>query len=288
MTDRIVVAVALVCLASGIAVAQTPNEWILRAAKAREDGDVDKALEFAGKAIAADPKAKLGYLFRAALRESHPGTDRIAALSEALADYTAVLKIDPKDVDALQSRGCVNFKLGKFDASVADFDAFLAERPEARKQHWQRGISLYYAGKYDDGAKQFAAYQDHDSNDVENAVWCFLCMAKSLGIPKARAAMLKIGDDRRVPMRQVYELFMGKLTPEDVLAAAAMAPNAKTKTGQLFYAHLYLGLWYDATGDRTKALQELDAAALETAPSSYMGDTALVHRDFLRAKDAKK
>ena len=113
-------------------------------------------------------------------------------------------------------------------------------------------------------------------------------MAKSEGIPKARAAMLKIGDDRRVPMRQVYELFMGQKTPAEVLAAAAKAPDAKTKTGQLFYAHLYLGLWYDATGDRTKALEELDAAMLEHAPSSYMGDTARVHRDFLRAKDAKK
>jgi lipoprotein NlpI len=286
MTLRIAVAVAL-SLVAGIAVGQTPNDWILRAVKARENGDTEMALELAGKAIAADPNAKLGYLFRAALRESHPGPDRNAALSEALADYTAVLKIDPKDVDALQSRGCVNFKLGKFDASVADFDAFLVERPEARKQHWQRGISLYYAGKFDEGAKQFAAYQDHDSNDVENAVWCFLCMAKSEGIPKARAAMLKIGDDRRVPMRQVYELFMGMKTPADVLAAAALAPDAKTKTGQLFYAHLYLGLWYDATGDRTKALQELDAAALEHAPSSYMGDTARVHREFLRQKDKK-
>ena len=100
--------------------------------------------------------------------------------------------------------------------------------------------------------------------------------------------MLEIGNDRRVPMRQVYELFMAKITPEDVLAAAAMAPNAKTKAGQLFYAHLYLGLWYDAIGDRTKALQELDAAVVEDAPSSYMGDTARVHRDFLRAKESKK
>ena len=287
MNLRLLFAVGLF-LVAGIAVAQTSNEWLVRAAAAWKEEAFDKAFEFADKAIAADPQNKGGYLFRAALREEHPGKDRIAALKEALADYTAALKIDPKDIGALQSRGGINFKLGKFDASVADFDAFLVERPDARKQHWQRGISLYYAGKFDEGAKQFAAYQDHDSNDVENAVWCFLCMAKSEGIPKARAAMLKIGDDRRVPMRQVYELFMGQKTPAEVLAAAAMASDAKTKTGQLFYAHLYLGLWYDATGDRTKALDELDAAMLEHAPSAYMGDTARVHRDFLRAKDAKK
>ncbi|HEX3313471.1 MAG TPA: hypothetical protein VHR72_01215, partial [Gemmataceae bacterium] len=150
MTLRLLFAAGLFFVAGtagiGIAVAQTSNEWILRAATARENGEIDKAFAFVDKAIAAEPGAKLGYLFRAALRESHPGTDRIAGLKQALADYTAVLKIDPKDVDALQSRGCVNFQLARFDASVADFDAFLVERPNARKKHWQRGISLYYAG----------------------------------------------------------------------------------------------------------------------------------------------
>jgi lipoprotein NlpI len=273
---------------SGIALAQTANELRGQAGAAWKAGEFDKAFEFADKAIAAAPKDKEGYLFRAALRETHLGADRTAGLKQALADYSAALKIDPKDTTALQSRGCVNFKLGKFDDSVADFDAFLVERPQDRKQHWQRGISLYYAGKYDEGAKQFAAYQDHDDSDVENAVWRWLCMAKAEGAVKARAAMLKIGDDKRVPMRQVYDLFMGTKTPADVLAAANMANDARTKSGQLFYAHLYLGLWYDATGDRKKALDELDAAMTEHAPSSYMGDTARVHRDFLRAKDAKK
>ena len=31
--------------------------------------------------------------------------------------------------------------------------------------------------------------------------------------------MLKIGPDKRVPMRQVYDLYIGKLKPEDVFAA---------------------------------------------------------------------
>jgi lipoprotein NlpI len=266
----------------------TANDWLVRAGAAWKEGEIDKALEYAGKSIAADPTSKRGFLFRAALREANPGNDRKASLTEALADYTSVLKLDPKDVDALQSRGCVNFKLGKVDASVADFDAFLAERPAARKEHWQRGISLYYAGKYDDGAKQFESYQDHDSNDVENAVWRFLCMAKAVGVPKARAALLKIGDDKRVPMRQVYDLFAGTKTPDDVLAAASKADDAETKSHQLFYAHLYLGLWFDATGDQARARRHLDAAVDEHMISHYMGDVARVHRDLLRAKDAKK
>src|SRR5262249_47026093 len=81
--------------------AQSANDWLVQAAAAWKNGENDKAFEFADKAIAADPESKKGYLFRAALRESDPGKDLAAGLREALADYTKVLKIDPKDIDAL-------------------------------------------------------------------------------------------------------------------------------------------------------------------------------------------
>src|SRR5438874_660218 len=78
---------------------------------------------------------------------------------------------------------------------------------------------------------------------------------------KARTDMLKIGADRRVPMRQVYEMFSGKLKPADVLAAAQSGPPAKELlTRQLFYAHLYVGIYFDLEGDMPTALEHLNKA----------------------------
>ena len=100
--------------------------------------------------------------------------------------------------------------------------------------HWKRGISLYYAGRYADGAKQFEGYQTVDGNDVENAVWRFLCQARDpqVGLDKARQGILPIKDDRRVPMMQVYGLFKGELKPNDVLQACTIdAPPPAARAG---------------------------------------------------------
>ena len=107
-----------------------------------------------------------------------------------------------------------------------------------------------------------------------------MCMARKDGIDKARKAILKIGNDKRVPMRQVYDLFKGDLKTDDVLKAAKTDP-------QLFYAHLYVGIYFDLLGDKKQALAHLNKAADDYRIEHYMGDVARIHRDLL-AKELKK
>jgi lipoprotein NlpI len=268
--------------------AQTSNDILRDAATAWKEDDIPKAIELAGKAIDADPKNKRAYIFRATLHEAFPGKDLKTGFSAAIADLDRAAELDPKDAGVFHQRGLIRFKLGQVDASLADFDRCLELHPELRRSHWQRGISCYYAGKYDEGIRQFEGYQEHDANDVENAVWRFMCMVKRDGLPKARKEILKIGDDRRVPMRQIYDLYSGSKTPEDVMAAAQTASSPEAKNQQLFYAHLYLGIWFDLTGERTKALEHLNKAADEHRIGHYMWDVARVHRDRLRTQADKK
>ncbi len=202
---------------------------------------------------------------------------------EALALLTKAISIDPKNAATYDHRGSVQFKLGKIKESVEDFDRFLELRPEARNGHWKRGISLYYLGRFEDGKKQFEGYEKVDTNDVENAVWHFICNARVVGVEKARGQVLKIGKDRRVPMTEVYELFKGQRKPEEVLAAAeAGKVDANLRRQQLFYAHLYLGIYHDILGDKKKALGHLTEAAGKYRIGHYMGDVARVHEQILR------
>src|SRR5204863_6225006 len=137
--------------------------------------------------------------------------------TEAISACNKGLELDPSTAEVLDLRGSEQFKLGHLAESLADFDRFLKLRPDALPGHWKRGITLYYLGKYDEGRKQFEGYEKLDTNDVENAVWHFLCVARKDGVEKARASILKIGRDRRVPMMKVYEMFKGTAKPEDVL-----------------------------------------------------------------------
>jgi len=209
-------------------------------------------------------------------------------LEKTLADLDKQIQSDPKAAEAYHERGCVHFKLANFKASVRDFDRYIELKPERKAGHWQRGISYYYAGQYDDGKKQFEGYQDFDSNDVENAVWRFMCMARAAGIPKARKDMLKIGNDRRVPMRQVYELFSGKMSPADVMDAARGAeagnPGQEAKNRALFYAHLYVGIYYDLEGNSAQALLHVNKAVSDYRIGHYMWDVARVQRDVLKGR----
>jgi lipoprotein NlpI len=259
-----------VALAAVVAVSAQPAETL------------EAKLKGLNEEVAKDPKNATTLVARAQVLEA---LDRYG---DAIADWNKVIELDKKDASAYQMRGLVQFKAGKINESIADFDEYIKRVPKAKISHWQRGISYYYAGRYEDGRKQFEGYQDFDSNDVENAVWRFMCMVRSDGIDKARKAILKIGDDRRVPMRQVYDLYKGDLKPEDVLAAAnAGKVGASQRNSQLFYAHLYVGIYYDLLNDKKKALEHLNKAADDHRIGHYMWDVARVHRDLL-AKDLKK
>ncbi len=253
------------------------DDYLAQARRAWERRETDQALELAGKAIAAAPRDLRGPLLRGTFHEA------LSRHADAVADFTKCLELDPACVEALDRRGSEQFKLGKVAEALADFDRSVKLRPEAAPGHWKRGIALYYAGRYDDGRRQFEGYEKVDTNDVENAVWHFLCVARKDGLEKARASLLKIGKDKRVPMMQVYDLYRGALKPADVLATAEAGDVAPAQRRQrLFYAHLYLGLYYDATGDRKRALEHISKAAGEYRISHYMGDVARVHEALLK------
>lgn len=265
-------------LASTVVRAEEDVSGLLRSAReAAARRDLARAVQLATKAIEADPRNAEAHNLRGQLHAVLGKPDR------AIADFDQCLKLDPQFADAYNHRGSEQFKRGKIAESVKDFDRYLELRPQQKPGHWKRGISLYYLGKFDEGRKQFESYEQVDTNDVENAVWHFLCTARKDGLAGAREKILKIGKDSRVPMMEVYALFQGKLEPKDVLAAAQEGKlTEEERKQQLFYAHLYLGLYHEVTGDKAKTLEHIRAAATTYRIGHYMGDVARVHADLLR------
>jgi lipoprotein NlpI len=177
-------------------------------------------------------------------------------------------------------RAIAHFEAGRVVQSAEEFDRLITIHPAIAPELWQRGIALYYAGRYDDCRKQFELHRTVNPNDVENAAWHFLCVARAESPAAATKAMLPVGPDARVPMRQVYELFRGRMTPEEVLRAAGTQPSAQ------FYARLYLGLFAEANGDARRALEHLTAAADSrfAGAGGYMHRVAKVHLATLKPR----
>ena len=160
--------------------------------------------------------------------------------------------------------------------SARVFDQLVVAVPASEPDLWQRGLALYYSERFADGQQQFELHRTVNPSDVENPAWHFLCIAKLEGIPAARAKLLLVGEDPRVPMKEILALYAGKCEPEAVLAAAEKG-EGEIRRNQLCYAHLYVGLYFEASGNVAKAQEHMTQAAGTFRMDHAMGRVAVMH-----------
>jgi len=98
-----------------------------------------------------------------------------------------------RDPGQILDTAIANFAAGRIEKSLSGFDAIVALAPEAMPGLWQRGIALYDAGRWEDCRTQFEIHRTVNPDDVENAVWRYLCVARLQSPAAARKAMLPAG-----------------------------------------------------------------------------------------------
>jgi len=212
-------------------------------------------------------------------------------LQESVGALSKKIDATPND-DALYSqRGDALFYLGKFKEALADYDQLVELKPELDASHWRRGIAYFYAGRYADGAAQFDRYHSFDNVDRENGIWRYLCQAMEKGRDEAQQELLRYEKDDREPFGDVYRLFAGSITPEQILEHIASAKISDVERAKReFYAELYIGLHLSVLKEDRQALEHLaKAAANKWAPEAgygphYMWRVAKLHHEQLKAK----
>lgn len=203
------------------------------------------------------------------LERSHP----LRAGRSSVLHAQPAVSARAQDPRALLAQAIEEFEANRVVESAATFDRLASAAPQVMPHLWQRGIAQYYAGRYHDCRLQFEAHLTVNAADVENSAWHFLCAAREMNAEQAKLLLLPVGPDRRVPMRQVYEMFRGTLAPDAVIASGTGSLEAQ------FFAHLYVGLYYEATGDDRRALEHISIAAADRfeAAGDYMHVVARVH-----------
>ncbi|MDH3719427.1 MAG: hypothetical protein OES79_15005 [Planctomycetota bacterium] len=193
-----------------------------------------------------------------------------------------VLAADPQLETAAGhvARGMQRFRENDIAGSLRDFDRAAEMQPQRAPHLWQRGISHYYAGRFDEGRRQFEIHKAVNPHDVENATWHFVCVARQKGLDAARRALIDIDTrrDTRVPMAEVYEFYADRATADAVLKAAKTAGTERAR----MYAYLYLGLYFEVTDDPEQAARHMRQSAAAKLADDYMHDVARIH---LRQRD---
>lgn len=242
--------------------------------------------------VAAVLTLTLSSTVTAADPEEHPlSNERRDRLQTALQQRTKQLSKtidDSPTVGAHSQRGDAYFFLGDFDRALADYEKMVELNPDSGASHWRRGIARFYAKKYPAAAKQFEEYHSFDNVDRENGIWRYLSQHRAYGIEKAREGLLKYEKTDREPFPAVYQLFAGKLTPQQIEKQIADADiDDEERSKREFYAHLYIGLNHAIEGRDAEAIKHLRKSTANTwGPGggygpSYMWHVGRLHYDLL-------
>ena len=210
---------------------------------------------------------------------------------ESIKSAEKAIALKPDQYGSHVQIGTCYFMLAEMPQAIQWYDSAIEREPRLPPQLWQRGLALYYAGRFEEGKQQFETHQTYNTQDVENAVWHMLCHAKLAGVETARKSLIPISGDSRVPMKEVYLLFAGKASVEDVIEAAQSAPvsGPSQRDQYLYYAYLYCGLFAEMQGNDAQANSLMEKAVkVNPIPKGYlMGSVAQVHLQ-LRAKPTAK
>lgn len=201
----------------------------------------------------------------------------------AIAAADAMVRQAPKDPRTARTAGDIYLRAGKVEFATKLFNRFVQAEPEQLPELWQRGISLYFSGDYDEAVKQFEEHRRVNPHDVENAAWHFLCVAKAQSIDKARLLVLPAPGDPRIPMQEVLEMLSDGKTDAVIARVQEVPAGSDARDSADFYGDFYLGLYADALGDKEKSLMYLRRCA-KSAPHNYMGDIARVYAKHLDKK----
>lgn len=267
------------------------EEFFKQSFAALGQGKAKEAVRLATAGIRADATNYFAYIKRAQIH------DMILQRSSAVRDFTTALQLNPRAGEAYHLRGCAQFKLGRVKEAINDWLTYVRRfEPKAEVHHWQLGIAYALDGRFAAGRKQFNWHWTVNHKDAEVALWQFLCVAKLEGLERARAELITVEPDKRVPMAELHELYAGRLRPSGVMkAVAAASPDAAELAKRQFFANWYIGLFYEAAGKLPEALMHVDRAsriALGNAHLGFRGDSpngqlrggdiVLVHRDRLK------
>ncbi len=194
-------------------------------------------------------------------------------LQKELDRYNKLILTHPNNSGAYVQRGMVKFKLAQINESIADFDTAEKLQPNLTPYLWQRGLSYYYAQRFTEGASQFEVDLTVNSQDVEETVWRYLCIARVQGSTEACKSLLTVKNDPRLVMRRVYDLYAENCSIEDVLSVG----NLFDKRSK-FYSHLYVGLYFEAANQPQEAQFYITKAADSYQIDDYRWYLARVHK----------
>jgi lipoprotein NlpI len=216
----------------------------------------------AGPALAADRDANTGIVLYANgdLNTANP----IAATIETV-------RLDAKDPDAHHSRGAKDQAKSDLNQIIVYYNAAIKHDPADDDAYFHRGLANFYAGAVPQALADLARASKLDPQYPYYPLWIDIIDKRTDQASRLPQAISHI-DMTKWPA-PVVRLFLGQLTPTDLLAAADDT-DADTRKGQVCEANFYIGELALQQGDKAEAARLFRLAATDCPREFVEGPSA--------------
>ncbi len=202
----------------------------------------------ASRALTDDERAQLLY-------ERGVLYDSLGLRALARNDFSQALSIRPDMPEVFNYLGIYLTQAGNFDAAYEAFDSVLELDPTYNYAHLNRGIALYYGGRYKLAQDDLLAFYQDDPNDPFRSLWLYLVESR-MDADKAKVA-LKQRYDKAVKDQwgwNIVEFYLGDISEATLMERLKADATDNTSLAEhLSETNFYLGKYYLSLGEKDNA-----------------------------------
>ncbi|MDR5609262.1 MULTISPECIES: lipoprotein NlpI [unclassified Arsenophonus] len=182
--------------------------------------------------------------------------DSLGLRALARNDFTMALAIRPDIPEVFNFLGIYFTQAGNFDAAYEAFDSVLELDPTYNFARMNRGIALYYGGRYRLAQGDLLAYYRQDPNDPFRSLWLYL-VEKEIKPKMAQANLLSRYNQAEKGQWgwNIVEFYLGKISEKTLIVRLKENSTDNTSLAEhLSETNFYLGKYYLSLGDNDNAI----------------------------------
>ncbi|QTF09982.1 lipoprotein NlpI [Brenneria izadpanahii] len=203
----------------------------------------------ASRALTDDERAQLLY-------ERGVLYDSLGLRALARNDFSQALTIRPDMPEVFNYLGIYLTQAGNFDAAYEAFDSVLELDPTYNYARLNRGIALYYGGRYLLAQDDLLAFYRDDPNDPFRSLWLYLA-EREINPETAKVALQKRYDGaQKGPWGwNIVEFYLDGISEKVLMTRLQEEATDNTSLAEhLSETDFYLGKHYLSLGDKNTAL----------------------------------
>ncbi len=181
--------------------------------------------------------------------------DSLGLRALARNDFSQALSIRPDMPEVFNYLGIYLTQAGNFDAAYEAFDSVLELDPTYNYARLNRGIALYYGGRFKLAQDDLLAFYQDDPNDPFRSLWLYLT-EREINADQAKVALKQRYDKAAKDQWgwNIVEFYLGDISEKTLMERLQADATDNTSLAEhLSETNFYLGKYYLSLGEKDNA-----------------------------------